>query len=48
MAQERIRQALAGKRPEFEWIAKRKSGEEFPVEVRLRRLKKGRKLMYWL
>ena len=38
MAQERIRQAFEGQSLEFEWAAKRKSGEEFPLEVRLCRL----------
>jgi diguanylate cyclase (GGDEF)-like protein/PAS domain S-box-containing protein len=43
MAQEKIRRALEGEQLEFEWVARRKSGEEFPAEVRLRRLETGGK-----
>ncbi len=38
MARERIAMTLAGREQSFEWVARRKSGEEFPVEVRLRPL----------
>ncbi|MEW6426685.1 MAG: PAS domain S-box protein [Thermodesulfobacteriota bacterium] len=38
MALERIAMTLKGENQNFEWTAKRKSGEEFPVEVRLSRL----------
>ena len=38
MAEKKIRQALRGENPEFEWVSIRRDGTEFPVEVRLRRL----------
>ncbi len=38
MAFEKISAALRGEVREFEWVAKKKSGEEFPVEVSLSRL----------
>ena len=38
MAMNMVRLAFVGKHPDFEWMAKRKNGETFPVEVRLRRL----------
>ena len=38
MAMAQMNKVLAGASPEFEWVAKRKNGEEFPVEIRLRRL----------
>ncbi len=37
-AMEKIAEALEGGAPDFEWMCKRKNGESFPVEVRLRRL----------
>jgi PAS domain S-box-containing protein/putative nucleotidyltransferase with HDIG domain len=37
-AREKIRLVLEGKKPDFEWTVKRKNGETFPVEVRLRQL----------
>jgi PAS domain S-box-containing protein len=37
-AQEYLLQVLNGEKPDFEWVVKRKNGEEFPVEIRLRRL----------
>jgi len=41
MAMARIQRAFDGERLEFEWVGRRKSGEEFPIEVRLRRLGSG-------
>jgi PAS domain S-box-containing protein len=38
---EKIQQALEGQNPEFEWLAKDRNGEAFPVEVRLRKLDGG-------
>lgn len=38
MAMEYIRTALAEGKADFEWIGKKKNGEEFPLEVRLRRI----------
>lgn len=38
MASSRVRQAMNNLEPEFEWTGRTKTGEEFPVEVRLRRL----------
>jgi PAS domain S-box-containing protein len=38
MAMEKVRLALRGESPEFEWVMKRKDGSQFPVEIRLRRL----------
>ena len=38
MALDKIRLALEGSPQEFEWVARRKDGTEFPVEVRLRRI----------
>ncbi len=35
---DRLQEAMAGKNVDFEWVARRKNGEEFPIEVRLRRL----------
>ncbi len=35
-AQERIKAAAAGKPQQFEWLARRRDGEAFPVEVALR------------
>lgn len=37
-AMELIERTRAGEALDFEWLAKRKNGERFPVEVRLRRL----------
>lgn len=36
-----LERARVGEELDFEWCARRKSGEEFPVEVRLRRLSDG-------
>jgi PAS domain S-box-containing protein len=41
MAFERIHRALAGEALDFDWMSKRKDGEEFPTEVRLRRMPKS-------
>jgi len=38
MAMENIRLALEGRAQDFEWTARRRNGETFPVEVRLRKL----------
>jgi two-component system, cell cycle sensor histidine kinase and response regulator CckA len=38
MTMSKVRLAFEGKHPDFEWMAKRKNGETFPVDVRLRRL----------
>jgi PAS domain S-box-containing protein len=38
MAMERIREAFEKGAVDFEWVGRRKNGEEFPVEVRLRRI----------
>jgi PAS domain S-box-containing protein len=38
MGMARIRQAFEEGAADFEWVGKRKNGEEFPVEVRLRRI----------
>ena len=38
MALEKISMAMQGLQPDYEWLARRKNGEEFPVEIRLRRL----------
>lgn len=38
MAMERVKRALTEGFLEFDWVARRRNGEEFPVEVRLRRL----------
>ncbi len=38
MAVDRVRRVSNGEKLEFEWVARRRSGEEFPVEVSLRRL----------
>ncbi len=39
----RAREALAGRRQVFQWVARRKDGQEFPVEVRLSRVSGNRK-----
>ena len=39
MANECVRRALEGATVEFEWMARRSNGQEFPVEVRLRPFK---------
>ena len=36
-----MQDALAGKEPEFEWLAKDSDGTPFPVEIRLRKLASG-------
>jgi PAS domain S-box-containing protein len=38
MAMEQIRKALATGSADFEWVSRKKTGEEFPVEIRLRKL----------
>ena len=38
MGMARIRQAFEEAAADFEWVGRRKNGEEFPVEVRLRRI----------
>jgi PAS domain S-box-containing protein len=38
MGMARIRQSFEEGAADFEWVGKRKNGEEFPVEVRLRRI----------
>lgn len=38
MVREKFSMAIQGLQPDFEWVARRKNGEEFPVEVRLRKL----------
>jgi len=38
MARAKLALARAGEPQDFEWVARRKNGEQFPVEVRLRRL----------
>ncbi len=38
MAMGHIKAALKTGRTEFEWVGKRKNGEEFPLEIRLRRI----------
>ena len=38
MGMARIRQAFEQAAADFEWVGRRKNGEEFPVEVRLRRI----------
>lgn len=38
MAMGYIRTALADGKADFEWVGKKKNGEEFPLEVRLRRM----------
>jgi signal transduction histidine kinase len=43
MAAEQIAKARTEGVADFEWMAKRKNGEEFPVEVRLRRLASAQK-----
>ncbi len=39
----RAREALAGRRQVFHWVARRRDGKEFPVEVRLSRVSGNRK-----
>lgn len=46
MAAQRIAQARADGAVDFEWMACRKNGEEFPVEVRLRRLQTAQETNY--
>lgn len=38
VVREKFSMALQGLQPDFEWVARRKNGKEFPVEVRLRKL----------
>jgi PAS domain S-box-containing protein len=38
MVKEKFAMAMQGLKQDFEWMARRKNGEEFPVEVRLRKL----------
>jgi len=38
MALEQIQKALTGGSADFEWVSRKRTGEEFPVEIRLRKL----------